>query len=44
MVSQWHPDRLERGTDDARRRATEQMSAINSAYRLLRNGLLQQTA
>ena len=44
MVSQWHPDRLERGTDDARRRATEQMSAINSAYSLLRNGLQHEAA
>jgi curved DNA-binding protein CbpA len=36
MVSQWHPDRLGPATDDARQRATDQMAAINEAYRLLR--------
>jgi len=36
MASQWHPDRLERGTEHARRLATEQMAAINEAYSLPR--------
>jgi DnaJ-domain-containing protein 1 len=36
MVSQWHPDRLSRATDEARHHATDRMSAINEAYRLLR--------
>jgi DnaJ like chaperone protein len=39
-VSQWHPDRLESRTKEVRLLATEQMAAINEAYRLLRNGLI----
>ncbi|MGD0095329.1 MAG: J domain-containing protein [Terracidiphilus sp.] len=35
MVSQWHPDRLELGTEEVRQLATERMAAINEAYRLL---------
>jgi len=34
-VGQWHPDRIEHGSEGARVRATEQMAAINAAYRLL---------
>ncbi|MGA2049810.1 MAG: J domain-containing protein [Terracidiphilus sp.] len=39
-VSQWHPDRLDRRSEGVRHRATEQMAAINEAYRLLSNGLV----
>jgi DnaJ-domain-containing protein 1 len=39
-VSQWHPDRLDRRSEDVRQRATAQMAAINEAYRLLCNGLV----
>lgn len=39
MVSQWHPDRLERGTEEVRQLATKRMTAINEAYRLLRSTL-----
>ena len=39
-VSQWHPDRLDRRSEQVRRRATAQMAAINEAYRLLCNGLI----
>jgi hypothetical protein len=35
MASQWHPDRLQCGTEELRRLVTEQMAAINEAYRLL---------
>lgn len=34
-VSQWHPDRLERGSEEMRLFATEQTAAINQAYNLL---------
>jgi curved DNA-binding protein CbpA len=44
MASQWHPDRLERGSEHARRMATDQMAAINEAYSLLRSGPRQQAA
>jgi DnaJ-domain-containing protein 1 len=44
MASQWHPDRLERGTEQVRRMATEQMAAINEAYSLLRSSPRQQAA
>ena len=37
MVSQWHPDRLERGSEEERELATKQMAAINEAYCLLRS-------
>jgi len=43
-VSQWHPDRLENRTEEVRLLATEQMAAINEAYRLLRDGLLYRSA
>jgi DnaJ-domain-containing protein 1 len=39
MVSQWHPDRLELGTEDVRQIATERMAAINEAYHLLLSNL-----
>lgn len=35
MVSQWHPDRLERRTEEVRHLATERMAAINEAYHLV---------
>jgi hypothetical protein len=37
MVSQWHPDRLEHRSETVRELATQQMAAINEAYRLLRS-------
>jgi len=37
LVSQWHPDRLECRTEEARQFATERMAAINEAYHLLRS-------
>jgi DnaJ domain len=40
-VSQWHPDRLDRRSEQVRQRATAQMAAINEAYRLLCTGLAQ---
>jgi len=43
-VSQWHPDQFESRTKEVRLLATEQMAAINEAYRLLRSGLLQKSA
>jgi hypothetical protein len=44
MACQWHPDRLERGSEQVRRMATEQMTAINEAYSLLRRSSRQQAA
>jgi hypothetical protein len=35
MVSQWHPDRLQHASEAVHERATQQMAAINEAYRLL---------
>jgi DnaJ-domain-containing protein 1 len=35
MVSEWHPDRLQYASEAVRERATQQMAAINEAYRLL---------
>jgi len=35
MVSEWHPDRLERSGESVRAFATKQMAAINEAYHLL---------
>jgi DnaJ-domain-containing protein 1 len=40
-VSEWHPDRLQHASDRARECATQQMAAINEAYRLLRTTLLE---
>lgn len=39
MVSRWHPDRLELGTQEMRQIANERMAAINEAYHLLLNRL-----
>ncbi|MGD0938711.1 MAG: J domain-containing protein [Terracidiphilus sp.] len=39
MVSQWHPDRLELGTEEMRQMANGRMAAINEAYHLLLSGL-----
>jgi hypothetical protein len=36
MVSEWHPDRMERSGETVRAFATKQMAAINEAYHLLR--------
>ena len=35
MVSQWHPDRLERSTEAVRQLATQKMAEINTAYHFL---------
>ena len=40
MASRCHPDRLEGKTAEERQLATEEMAAINEAYRLLSSGLL----
>lgn len=37
MVGQWHPDRLERKSEEVREFATNQTAAINEAYHLLRD-------
>lgn len=37
MAGQWHPDRLERGSEELRALATKQMTAINEAYSYLRS-------
>jgi DnaJ domain len=44
MVSRWHPDRLEHGTEEARQFATGQMATINDAWHLLRSSLPQHSA
>ncbi len=44
MAGQWHPDRLQHTSEDARRRANDQMIAINQAYGLLRERRMQQAA
>jgi DnaJ-domain-containing protein 1 len=36
-VSHWHPDRLAHRSEEVRQLATRQMTAINEAYRLLRD-------
>jgi hypothetical protein len=36
MAGQWHPDRLERRSEEVRALATQQMAAINEAYCYLR--------
>jgi hypothetical protein len=43
-VSEWHPDRLQYVSEAVRECATQQMAAINEAYRLLRTVLLQDAA
>lgn len=37
LVGQWHPDRLEYRSEQARQLATDRMAAINEAYHLLRS-------
>jgi len=44
LVIEWHPDRLQNQPEAVRRHATGKMTAINEAYRLLRNDLLQHSA
>jgi DnaJ domain len=44
QVITWHPDRLQHKSDEIRRYATQKMAAINEAYRLLRNDLLQHSS
>lgn len=44
LVVEWHPDRLQEKSDEVRRYATGKMAAINQAYSLLRNHLLQPSA
>lgn len=44
LVIEWHPDRLQNQTEEVRRYATGKMAAINEAYRLVRNHLLQPSA
>jgi DnaJ-domain-containing protein 1 len=36
LATEWHPDRAERLTEEARQLATRRMAALNEAYRLLR--------
>jgi hypothetical protein len=43
-AGQWHPDRMQHRSEDARRRANDQMIAINQAYGLLREQRMQQAA
>ena len=43
-VTEWHPDRLQYSGEAVREGATQQMAAINEAYRLLRTALLQDAA
>jgi DnaJ-domain-containing protein 1 len=44
MVGQWHPDRLAKSSEETRQLANDQMIAINQAYRLLCEGMMQQAA
>jgi hypothetical protein len=44
MVIQCHPDRYQRATESVRRQATQQMTDLNEAYRLLRTTLLENAA
>lgn len=43
MASRYHPDRLGRRTEKERQVATERMTAINEAYRLLCSGLFKES-
>jgi hypothetical protein len=43
-VSAWHPDRMQCAPQKIREYATQQMAAINEAYRLLRTALLEDAA
>lgn len=44
LVIECHPDRLQRATEAVRRNATQQMTKLNEAYRLLRATLLENAA
>jgi DnaJ-domain-containing protein 1 len=43
-AGQWHPDRMQHSSEETRRRANDQMIAINQAYGLLREQRMQQAA
>jgi hypothetical protein len=43
-VIQCHPDRIQRATETVRERATQLMTDLNEAYRLLRTMLLENAA
>jgi hypothetical protein len=44
LVIQCHPDRIQRATETVRERATQLMTDLNEAYRLLRTMLLENAA
>ena len=44
MAGQWHPDRMQHSSEESRHFANEQMIAINQAYSLLRERMMQQAA
>ncbi len=44
LVSEWHPDRLQDASGLVRESATQKMSAINEAYRLLRTAQIRRAA
>ena len=44
MAGKWHPDRMQHSSEETRRLANEQMIAINQAYCLLRERMMQQAA
>jgi DnaJ-domain-containing protein 1 len=44
MVVQCHPDRHQGASDAIRRQATQRMTELNEAYRLLRTALLENAA
>ena len=44
MAGQWHPDRMQHSGEESRRLANDQMIAINQAYGLLRERMMQQAA
>jgi DnaJ-class molecular chaperone len=44
LATEWHPDRVERLTEEARQLANMRMTALNEAYRLLRRSPMLQSA
>jgi len=44
MAGQWHPDRMQHCSEETRRLANDQMIAINQAYGLLRERMMQLAA
>jgi DnaJ-domain-containing protein 1 len=44
MVVECHPDRHQGASDAVRRQATQRMTELNAAYRLLREALLEKAA